>query len=146
MPLPASPRFLHVGLAGAAAIAAAALTWAGSGVARTPATTAARPVPDATPTGPAQNCVPLSALRESIVRSDRVIDFRTGGDRYYRVTLPQSCPGLGFERRFSYATSIGQLCAQDIITVLYTSPMQSGASCGLAPFQPVRLIKAAKTG
>ncbi|SEK54142.1 hypothetical protein SAMN05216382_0609 [Sphingomonas palmae] len=102
-------------------------------------------VPEATPTGPARNCVPITQLRDSLVRSDRVVDFRTTGgrDRYYRVTLPQSCPGLGFERRFSYATSIGQLCAQDIITVLYQgSGPTRGASCGLAPLQPVTIARA----
>ena len=98
-------------------------------------------VPTATPTGPARSCVPINQLRESLVRSDRIIDFRTGGDRYYRVTLPQSCPGLNFERRFSYATSLSQLCAQDIITVLMQSPPMRGASCGLAPFQPVRIAR-----
>lgn len=102
-------------------------------------------VPSAIPTGPARNCVPITQLRDSLVRSDRVIDFRTSGgrDRYYRVTLPQSCPGLGFERRFSYATSLGQLCAQDIITVLYQAGGPTrGASCGLAPFQPVTIARA----
>ncbi len=101
--------------------------------------------PVATPVGPARNCVPITQLRDSLVRSDRVIDFRTTGgrDRYYRVTLPQSCPGLSFERRFSYATSIGQLCAQDIITVLYQDGgLTRGASCGLAPFQPVTITRA----
>ncbi|MBY9063318.1 hypothetical protein K7957_10290 [Sphingomonas yunnanensis] len=104
-------------------------------------------VPEALPAGEARNCVPITALRESLVRSDRVIDFHTTGDRYYRVTLPRACPGLGFERRFGYATSIGQLCAQDIITVLYASGGTRGASCGLAPFQPVTIARrAAKSG
>jgi hypothetical protein len=104
-------------------------------------------VPDAMPAGEARTCVPLTALRESLVRSDRVIDFHTAGDHYYRVTLPQACPGLGFERRFGYATSIGQLCAQDIITVLYATGGMRGASCGLAPFQPVTIARrTAKSG
>ena len=100
-------------------------------------------VPAATPAGEPRNCVPITQLRESLVRSDRVIDFRTTGgrDRFYRVTLPQSCPGLGFERRFSYATSLSQLCAQDIITVLYQAGPVRGASCGLAPFQPVTIAR-----
>jgi hypothetical protein len=98
-------------------------------------------VPAATPTGAAQTCVPLRSLRESLVRNDRVIDFRISGNRYYRVTLPQGCPGLGFERRFAYATSLSQLCANDIITVLMQAPPMRGASCGLAPFQPVTIEK-----
>jgi hypothetical protein len=98
-------------------------------------------VPVATPTGKPQSCIPLRAIRESVVRNDQVIDFRIGGNRYYRVTLDQPCPRLGYERRFSYATSLSQLCAQDIITVLQGTPIMSGASCGLAPFQPVTLAK-----
>lgn len=98
-------------------------------------------VPAATPAGKAQNCIPIRSIRESLVRSDRVIDFRTTGRSYYRVTLDRSCPQLGFERRFSYATSLSQLCAQDIITVLTSTPPMRGASCGLAPFQPVTLAK-----
>ncbi|NJR78629.1 hypothetical protein [Sphingomonas corticis] len=98
-------------------------------------------VPAATPVGKPLTCVPIRSLRESLVRSDRVIDFRGSRGLFYRVTLPRACPGLGFERRFSYATSLSQLCAQDIITVLYQSPVMPGASCGLAPFQPVRLPK-----
>lgn len=98
-------------------------------------------VPVATPAGEPQNCIPIRNIRESLVRSDRVIDFRMGGNRYYRVTLDASCPQLGFERRFSYATSLSQLCAQDIITVLQSAPVMRGASCGLAPFQPVTLAE-----
>ena len=98
-------------------------------------------VPAATPAGRPQSCIPIQSIRESLVRSDSVIDFRTNGNRIYRVTLPQGCPGLGFERRFSYATLLSQLCAQDIITVFSQSPPMRGASCGLAPFQPVTLEK-----
>ena len=96
-------------------------------------------VPAATPAGEPLNCIPIRSIRESLVRSDDVIDFRLDGNRYYRVTLPNSCPNLGFERRFSYATSLSQLCAQDIITVFSQTPPMPGASCGLAPFQPVTI-------
>jgi hypothetical protein len=53
------------------------------------------------------------------------------------VVLPQACPQLGFEQRFTYSTSLSQLCAQDIITVLQGPGISRGASCGLAPFQPI---------
>ena len=121
--------------------------WMGLAFAAAAAPGAARDlnaVPAAVATGPARTCVPLSQLRESLVRNDSVIDFRISGDRYYRVTLPQGCPGLGFEKRFAYETSLSQLCAQDIITVLRTAPVMRGASCGLAPFQPVTIAKTAK--
>ncbi|WP_298670815.1 hypothetical protein [uncultured Sphingomonas sp.] len=98
-------------------------------------------VPVATPDGKPQSCVPIMSLRESLVRNDKVIDFHISGDRYYRVTLPQSCSGLGSERRFTYSTSLSQLCSTDIITVLYQSPPMRGASCGLGQFQPVKIAK-----
>jgi len=98
-------------------------------------------IPVATPDGEPRNCVPLRNLRESLVRSDRIIDFRISGNRYYRVELPRACPGLNFERRFTYKTSLSQLCAQDIITVLQQTSQMRGASCGLAPFQPVTIAK-----
>jgi hypothetical protein len=90
-------------------------------------------------TGPAQSCVPLSAIRNSHVLSGRVIDFGNGPRSTYRVVLPQDCPNLGFEQRFTYATSLSQLCATDINTVLQSPGITRGASCGLAPFQPIEL-------
>jgi hypothetical protein len=91
-------------------------------------------------TGPAQSCVPLTRIRNSRVLSDRVIDFSTGAGRQaYRVVLAQPCPQLGFEQRFTYSTSLSQLCAQDIITVLQGPGVTRGASCGLAPFVPIKL-------
>ena len=96
-------------------------------------------VPAATPAGEPVDCLPITQLRESEVRDDRTIDFFTSGRRVYRVTLPQSCPELGFERAFSYETSLSQLCSTDIITVFRTSPPSRGASCGMGRFQPVTL-------
>lgn len=93
-------------------------------------------------TGPARTCVPLAQIRNSRVRSDRVIDFSSGAGRQaYRVVLDQRCPQLGFEQRFTYSTSLSQLCAQDIITVLQGATPMRGASCGLAPFTPVELAR-----
>ena len=106
-------------------------------------TAAADRVPAATPVGAPRSCIPITAIRESRVRSDQVIDFVMRGREVYRVTLPQGCPQLGFEERFSYATSLSQLCSNDIITVLTSAGpgLQRGASCGLAPFQPVTLTR-----
>lgn len=99
-------------------------------------------VPEASPVGAPQSCIPISGMRESHVRDDRTIDFVTSGGKVYRNTLPYVCPSLGFEARFSYATSLSRLCSTDIITVLETSDapgLSRGASCGLGPFQPVTL-------
>lgn len=101
-------------------------------------------VPEATPAGKAESCIALNRIRQSHVRSDSVIDFEMQGGKIYRNTLPQSCPGLGFEESFSYKTSLNQLCSVDIITVLRSPPTIQGPSCGLGQFQPVTLAKKAK--
>ncbi|WP_174280414.1 hypothetical protein [Sphingomonas bacterium] len=99
-------------------------------------------VPEATPAGAPVTCLHLSQIRESRVRDDRTIDWFTRDNRVYRTTLAYACPELGFEQRFAYETSLSELCQTDIITVFHTSPVQRGASCGLAPFQPVTLADA----
>jgi hypothetical protein len=110
----------------------------------TGADAARNPVPEATPAGPPVSCINLVSIRQSHVRNDQVIDFDMGGGRYYRNTLPNACPELGFEQKFSYETSLSQLCSTDIITVLHDPPMMRGASCGLGQFQPVTLAKPAR--
>jgi hypothetical protein len=100
-----------------------------------------RDVPVATAIGKPVNCIPLAGVRESPVRDDWTIDFRVNG-QWYRNTLPNRCNGLGFERTFSYGTSLSQLCNVDIITVLATGGGGGlRGSCGLGEFQPVELAK-----
>lgn len=90
-------------------------------------------------TGKTVDCIPLSAIRSTDVRDDQTIDFVLNGNKVYRNTLPNKCPSLGFERRFSYRTSLSQLCSVDIITVLFSAGpgLQPGSSCGLGKFQPM---------
>ena len=102
--------------------------------------------PPARETGEAVDCLSIPQIRESRVRSDSVIDFRTGANKWSRNTLPNSCPSLGFEEKFLYKTSLSQLCSVDIITVLHSTGGQltQGASCGLGKFQPIELVKGGK--
>jgi hypothetical protein len=114
-------------------------------IAAAPALGRDRPIPEATPAGKPVDCLRITDLRQSQVRSDQVIDFYTRGGKIYRNTLPQSCPSLGFERSFSYRTSIAQLCSIDTIRVLSNTPdLQPLAACGLGKFQPVTLAKRAR--
>jgi hypothetical protein len=92
---------------------------------------------DAKPVGKPQDCVPLMSIRETRVRDDQTIDFYLNGSKVLRNTLPHSCPQLGFEERFTYSTSLSQLCSTDIITVLVSPGISRGASCGLGQFQEV---------
>lgn len=84
-----------------------------------------------------RSCVELSRIREARVVDDRTIDFYLGGREILRNTLPNSCPQLGFEKAFTYSTSLSQLCSVDIITVIIQGGgPRRGASCGLGPFVP----------
>jgi hypothetical protein len=112
----------------------------GSAPTRTAAATpaAAPSTPVAAPASPAQNCIGLRQIRESRVRSDSVIDFVMLDGSILRSTLPNACPQLGFERAFTYATSLSQLCSTDIITVIVQGGgVRRGASCGLGQFVPI---------
>lgn len=100
-------------------------------------------IPAAKPVGQAVTCIPIAQIRESRVRDDWTIDFRMSGGNWYRNTLPNRCSSLGFERSFSYSTSLPQLCNVDIITVFMNGGGPRGPlnSCGLGQFQPVELEK-----
>ena len=92
--------------------------------------------------GAPQDCVQIPSIRESRVRDDRTIDFRMANGRWLRNSLPNNCPQLGFERAFSYSTSLSQLCSVDIISVIVQGAgPRRGASCGLGTFQPIELPK-----
>jgi len=103
-----------------------------AGTARTDAAPAGRVV------GEPVNCIQTSRIRNTSVHGDEIIDFEMLGGPTYRVTLPNRCPSLGFEERFAYQTSTGQLCSSDIITVLYSDGTR-GAGCGLGQFLPIEL-------
>lgn len=87
-------------------------------------------------------CVSLSQIRSTNVVDNSTIDFKMAGGKTYRNSLPYSCPGLKFEDRFSYRTSLSQLCNVDIVRVLhnYGGQLQEGVGCGLGKFQPVEKI------
>ena len=92
--------------------------------------------------GEPKSCVTISQIRSTKVIDSRTIDFRMAGGKTYRNTLPQSCPGLKFEERFSYRTSINQLCSVDIVHVLHDQGgrLYEGAGCGLGKFQEIEKL------
>lgn len=105
-------------------------------------------VPAAEVVGEPVNCINLAQIRSSTVRDSRTIDFMMNGGKVYRNELPFQCGSLGFDRTFTYSTSIAQLCNVDIITVLQNvgGGFNRGASCGLGQFTPVKLVKQPKGG
>ncbi len=133
-------------LAGVAGLVALGSCTAGDNR-RAPAVAAAPMPAPATPIKPAagRSCVQLSQIRETRVVDDRTIDFILRDRSVLRNTLPYACPTLGFERAFSYATSLSELCAVDIITVINNGGgPRRGASCGLGTFVPYTPIPAGR--
>lgn len=98
--------------------------------------------PAAKVVGPARDCIPIASLNSSRVHDDYTIDFKAGSQTY-RNTLPNKCPSLGFEKAFTYATSLSQLCSTDIIYVLRQvgGRPERGPGCGLGRFVPVEIVK-----
>lgn len=129
-----APLLLTAALAPALALAACAP----ADPAARAAADAAR-VPAATVVGEAQNCIEISQMRSSVVRSDSVIDFEMTGGRVYRNTLRQRCPALGIDRAITYETSITQLCRQQIVYSFqnFGGVPQRGPACALGEFVPV---------
>ena len=87
------------------------------------------------------SCIQTGRIDNTRVHDDYTIDFEMLGDTVYRNTLPGRCPQLGFEERFAHASTNGQLCNVDTITVLVSGGTR-GASCGLGQFVPVRYVGA----
>ena len=92
--------------------------------------------------GAAEDCISIASINSSQVHDDYTIDFKVGA-RTYRNTLPYRCNSLGFEKAFSYETSLSRLCSTDIIYVLRQvgGRPQRGPGCGLGKFVPVEIVK-----
>jgi hypothetical protein len=81
-----------------------------------------------------QRCVSLHQIRSTRVVDAQTILFEMGGKKTLANRLPRKCPGLAFEKRFAYKTSLNQLCNTDVITVI--TSIGAGATCGLGYFEP----------
>lgn len=82
----------------------------------------------------ALRCVSLHQIRGTRVVDAQTILFEMGGKKTLANRLPRKCPGLAFEKRFLYKTSLNQLCNTDVITVI--TSIGAGATCGLGYFEP----------
>jgi hypothetical protein len=123
----------------AAALAALPLAGCTQAPAASASASARHTPPAAVAAGAAVDCVRTSLIEDTRVFGDSTIDFHMRSGVTYRNTLPHSCPNLGFDERFGYKTTNGQLCSIDTITVLPTGSSIPGPTCGLGPFQPVKL-------
>jgi hypothetical protein len=86
-----------------------------------------------------ERCISITRIDRTHVLDDQRILFYMRGKDVYLNQLPRSCGGLASQGRFSYRTSMSQLCRLDMITVLNTvgGGLMRGATCGLGYFIPV---------
>jgi len=93
---------------------------------------------DEDPDEEGKRCVNTRSILDTDIINDSNIVFRLQGNRYYRNSLPRRCYGLSRERRFSYTSRTGNLCANDLINVLDDPGfgMASGRACRLGRFRP----------
>lgn len=90
-------------------------------------------------TGEARTCIPASRITRTEVIDSQTILFHMGRRDVYMNRLPRTCPGLARERAFTYTIRGSQLCSMDIIRVLETPSMRTGAACGLGSFEQLEL-------
>jgi len=98
---------------------------------------------DFTPSGDQRTCVGIARIRETNPISDTQIWFDMRGKKSYLNTTNGKCIGLAQWDRFSFQTSLSQLCRGDIITVLDNFGVRIG-SCGLGDFTEYQRIDRSK--
>ena len=85
------------------------------------------------------DCITVARIDQTDAIDDQTIIFRMRGNRVYRNTLPNKCPGLQRENRIAYQSSTSRLCNIDTITVLedFGVGFRPGFTCRLGPFVPL---------
>lgn len=93
----------------------------------------------AAPAAEPTSCLPLVRIDHTSVVDDQNILFYTHGGRIYLNRLANPAPGLGVDGPFMYKTSIDQLCANQIITVLESVGFGylPGSTSALGKFEPI---------
>ena len=65
-----------------------------------------------------KDCLQLQRVRRTEAIDDENIVFYMRGNTAFLNHLPQKCPGLARQDRFTYTVTIARLCNIDTITVL----------------------------
>lgn len=65
-----------------------------------------------------RNCIQTRTLKSTAVVDDYNVLFVRKGNSVYHNILPRECKGLSRYKMFSYVTTSGSLCRQDIIQVI----------------------------
>ena len=83
-----------------------------------------------------EKCINTRILRRTEVIDDQHILFYLSGTKVYLNILTSVCSGLSRERRFSYTTTVRNLCRFDSIRILSDvgGTIHQGRSCRLGYF------------
>jgi hypothetical protein len=76
-----------------------------------------------------RECLLLAQIHTTTAVSNQEILFRLYGGEHWRNKLPVGCTGLGFNRGFTYDTSLHRLCRGQFIQTL--EPRRSPCVLGL---------------
>jgi len=92
----------------------------------------------------AMNCINLRRIDHTQVVDDQNILFHMRDHTIYLNRLSHRAPGLDRNQPFMYRTSVGQLCNNDIITVLerWGFGLTEGGSSSLGKFMPIDEVRA----
>ena len=80
-----------------------------------------------------RNCIQTRTLKGTAVVDDNHVLFIKKGNSVYHSPLPRTCKGLSRYKQFSYTTTSGSLCSQDLIYVVDAQGRETRA-CSLGPF------------
>ncbi|WP_420797882.1 DUF6491 family protein [Hyphococcus flavus] len=90
-------------------------------------------------TGESRNCLSTTQIRSITPLDDKHFLISGTGGRYYLNEVSGRCYGASRSaNRIQYTTSTGQLCRNQIISVVGNTSGIFGGSCGLSDFQELR--------
>ncbi len=88
-------------------------------------------------TGEARRCLMTRNIQETRMIDARTLLVRESASRWFRVTLPAACPGIGDNRTIVWRSPQHQACAGDPFEVIDPISGITYGACTLGDFQPV---------
>ena len=87
-------------------------------------------------TGDKQNCLNLGLINEITAVDEKTLLIRSGANNWYVSDLSTRCRGVVSRgNRIEYATSLSQLCRNDILRIVDNPNGFLTGSCGMGSFE-----------
>lgn len=87
--------------------------------------------------GEPRRCMLQRNIQETRMVDGHTLLVRESAARWFRVTLPESCPGIGDNRYIVWRNPTGQTCAGDPFDVIDAVSRISYGFCNMGAFQQV---------